>query len=368
MNNKRHAIALSLAAALAAAGTAEAFQPIPSPGPANGGQISFQPIPSPAPEDEIDADDFLAPTGNEVKDPLELRYRVPEIELRVRYDIQAKLPKAPASLPTYRPVPVDPAAVKLSRDPVAQAFDFDPVDSRADKSDDGASSVLYTDQQGRSIEYFSSGAVFYQLPTLFAEDGADVLKGMDTKSAEHYYGEQADELIRKHALLGGQWARKGVSFMRVQAAEYAGRDAKGAVRTHTPGAAVHYGLSIDGVPAWGPGAKTTVYFADGQVSGYFNALGALQAGKSVDLLSAQSALENYTANKTPKNRLRSYSGEISQAVVEDVQLVYYVGPANSTQGSIAPHYLISGHFVGKDTLGDGSELRTEFQWLEPAVR
>jgi hypothetical protein len=367
MNAKPHALALSLAVALSA-GAAQAFQPIPSPGPAGSG-IGFQPIPSPAPEDQIDADDFLDSTGNGVKDPLDARYRVPQIELKVRYDNQARMPRVPASLTTYQAPSIDPTAVDLARDVVAQAFDFDPVDSLADKSADGSTSVLYTDAGGRSIEYFSSGAVFYQMPSLFPEDGADMLKGMDNKTAQAYYGDQADSLIRKHGLLDGDWARKGVSFMQVQVADYAGRDAKGAeVRTHTPGAAVHYGLNIDGVPAWGPGAKTTVYFADGQVSGYFNAVGALQKAKTVDLLSPQSAVDSYTANKTPKNRLRSYSGEISQAVIEEVQLVYYVGPATSAQGSIVPHYLIKGHFVGKDSIGGEGELRTEFEWLEPAVR
>jgi hypothetical protein len=299
------------------------------------------------------------------KDPSSVVGTIPQIDLKFDYKVSALLPKVPASLPTYLVQRVDPTSVDPSRDPVAQAFHFEAKARGTDKSEDGASSMMLIDADHRSLEYFSSGAVFYMEQELFSERADDILAAqkLDRDSAAKRYAEQANELLTRHGLARKGMYLKDVSFTEVKSMGYQDR-----VETvKTVGAAAHYGYNIGKIPAWGPGAKTTVYFGPNGISGFYDALPDLVPAKEVGIRSATSALQSYMEQETPRTLYRLHTGAVHLVDIEQVELVYYVDAGNRNQHEVAPYYLIQGTFYALDVSSEkGGENQAEFVWLEPA--
>ncbi len=279
---------------------------------------------------------------------------VNEIKLDVEYQIQARLPKVPASLPGYQVIGVDPHAIQPDKEAVGRAFNFQPEKRTADKKADGSSSVMYTDAEQRSLEYFNSGAVFYMVEDLIPEHAEDLLASqkLDPASGKKLYAEAAANFLKTHGLDSAGMKFKDVSFAQAKSMHY--KDKYETVKTVA--AAAHYGHWINGIEAWGPGAKTTLYF-DGQgVNGYYGAMPDLKPVKEVGLVSPEEALKSYMNNRTPRSLYRLETGAIDTVVVEEVSLIYYVGPGNGNQQEVLPYYLLRGHFQGPDLRAEPAHI------------
>ena len=313
-----------------------------------------------------DTDAIYGDGDGTTKDPAQVKGTVPQIDLEVSYKVIAKLPEVPAALPTYLVKPVDPTAIDPRREPVAQAFGFEPKSRDTDRADDGALSMMLTDSDQRSIEYFSSGAVFYMERQLFSEHADDLLAGqkLERDSATRLYASQAGEFLKGHGLARGGMYLKDVSFVEVKSMERGGK----LENVKTVAAAAHFGHRLDGFPAWGPGAKTTVYFGPNGISGLYDALPDLARGDMVEVRPAEKALADYIASKSPQTLYRLHTGAVNQVVIQQVELVYYVDAGNRNQQVVSPYYLIQGTFYGLDVSSEkGGENQAEFVWMEPAT-
>ncbi|NEV63658.1 hypothetical protein [Thiorhodococcus minor] len=303
------------------------------------------------------------------KDQSTIPDSIPKIDIQAKYRVAAELPKVPTSLLQFEIRMIDPGRVDPSRDPIARAVDFDGKRSGLDKAEDGSSSLLLTDPDGRTIEYFSSGAVFYMEQELFSEQDDDIFSRgkWERDQAADWYADKAAAFLDSAGLRRRGMAPKDVSFMEVQS--MGRKDAE--AETRTLGAAAHFGYSIDGIPAWGPGAKTTVYFDGEGISGVYDALPNLEPAKEVAILPPEAALEAYMKSERPRSLYRLHTGAVEEVLIESVELVYYLGQSNRHQQIVSPHYLIRGSFLGKDVSGSAEKaedaLKSDFIWLEPAV-
>ncbi|NEX20191.1 hypothetical protein G3480_07675 [Thiorhodococcus mannitoliphagus] len=305
------------------------------------------------------------------KDPSTIPGSIPKVDIQAEYQVLAKLPKVPASLLQFEIQRVDPTRIDPSREPIARAIGFEGKRSGVDKAEDGALSMLLTDPEGRSIEYFSSGAVFFMAEELFSEQGEDLFsrRKWDRDQAAKWYSDQASAFLESAGL-----ARQGMRLKDVSFTEVEWKDIKAATeQVATVGAAAHFGYSIDGIPAWGPGAKTSVYFDAEGISGVYDALPDLKPAKEVAILPPEAAVEAYMKSATPRSLYRLNTGAVEQVLIESVELVYYVDAGNRNQRVVSPHYLIRGSFLGKDlstpehAKDQATELRSDFVWMEPAA-
>lgn len=291
---------------------------------------------------------------------------IPNIKVNPDFKVLAELPQVPSLLPVYHVKGIDPTSIDPRKNHIAQVFDFDAEDMGVDKNADGVVSVMFTDAKRRSLEFFSSGAAFFMNEELFSERSPDMLRSnkLSQKSAKESYKEKSWEFLTKNELVNPGMVFKDVSFSKVQ--QYSIKDQK--ETSKVIGAAAHYGYELEGIPAWGPGAKTTVYFGPEGISGFYNAIPSLETAGESKTIKPERMLEQYISSGKPQTLLRVHSGVVEQVVIESVELVYYVDAGNKPQERVTPHYLISGLFYGSDLASrDKGLIETEFKWLASAV-
>lgn len=291
---------------------------------------------------------------------------VPVVDIKPDFKVIADLPVVPGDLPVYRVIPVDPQKINPSRDALGRIFEFKPEKSGSDKAGDGTVSVMYTDGQNRSLEYFSSGAVFYMEEQLFDERADDYLKklGADRNGAKKQLSREAMGFMKQNGLMQDNMKFNGVSFMDVSAISVKSRRESNKV----VGAAAHFGYELNGIAAWGPGAKTTLYYGENGITGYYDAMPAMKAEGQAKTVDPEIALKQYVEAGKAQTLYRLYSGAVEQVVIEKIELVYYVDAGNRTQKTVEPHYLISGTFYGQDLSGNGAgSTENRFVWLQNAV-
>jgi hypothetical protein len=280
------------------------------------------------------------------------------------YSIEAEMPEVPESLQVFATAHYDPESCVETSD-LNEVLGI--VESRRVHRDNGpgASSVIILDAANQSIEYFSSGGVLSVNGDLFSESNPDLVAGlgMDESTAQQYLGERASELVSTYGL-----ARDGLSLERVSFAtvEIVDATTHETVEKRVTGATAHFGLQINGIPAWGPGAKVNVFFGPGgRVDGFFDAIRDLTPSGQAEIVDPSVALERYVAYGTPKTTLRTGISRVDEIVIEGIELVYHLEAANVRQDEVRPKYLITGHFVGIDAKEEPVEV--PFRWLEPAT-
>lgn len=116
---------------------------------------------------------------------------------------------------------------------------------------------------------------------------------------------------------------------------------------------VNYSLSFGGTRLWGPGAKLRVYIGEGgEVTGFIGNLWETSEFKTAETLKPGEAIELFKKG--------DYGA--SKAVIQSIELVYYVPPPAVKNVYIIPIYKFEGEF----TLMDGSAL--DFAEFVPAVQ
>jgi len=115
---------------------------------------------------------------------------------------------------------------------------------------------------------------------------------------------------------------------------------------------VNYSLSFNGITLSGPGAKLCVYIGEGgEITGFMGNMGGLSEEKIVEALNPEEAIELF------KNR--DYGA--SKAVINSIDLVYYVPSQDVENAYIVPVY----QFTGEFTLMDG--ITSRFGEFVPAI-
>lgn len=297
-----------------------------------------------------------------------VRVKAPKVE----YQVEADLSTESISLPIYRANIVD-INRNDKNDKIADIFRFDAEKEDFNKNSYGVSSRMITDKDGRTIEYFDSGAIFFSKENLVPEKSEDILSlnGLDKESAKKIYQEMATNFLGEHGLLreGSQFAN--VSYATVQRIEQQDvNDLKKGIqpdqKAKVVAIAVHFTQNIKEIPTWGAGSHTTVYFDESGISGYFDQIREFsQVEKSnKELISSAEAVERYISNESPKNLLRTAPIKIEKVTIKNVKLVYHLDAVNKPQEEIKPYYLITGVFEGENFEGDLQEAK--FEWLESA--
>lgn len=302
--------------------------------------------------------------GNEVKK--EAPKDIPNIKVNPDFKVLAEMPQVPSILPIYKVEGIDPTAIDLPNNHLSQVFDFNAEDKGVDKNTDGVMSVMFTDTNKRSLEFFSSGAAFFMNEELFSEHSSDLLREnhLSQESAKEMYKELSWEFLNKNDLVNSGMVFNNVSFMNIQ--QFSIKDNKESSKV--VGAAAHYSYELSGVPAWGPGAKTTVYFGPEGITGFYNAIPKLDVVGEGKTLHPKKVVDKYISAGQAQTLLRLHSGVVEQVIIESVELVYYVDAGNKAQEVVTPHYLISGMFYGNDiSSSEKGMIETEFQWLTSAV-
>ena len=301
--------------------------------------------------------------GDEKK---EIPIHVEVINVTPDFKVIADLPQVPDSLPVYGVNAIDPLAINLDKDPIARAFDFKPIEKGIDEREDGSVSIMFTDANHRSLEYFSSGAAFYMEEELFSERSGDILvkQGMSMDDAKRYYTALAHKFIDQYGLYSRGMKFKDVSFAQLKSVSVKSQEE----HVEVIGAAAHFSYEIEGIPAWGPGAKTTVYYGPQGISGFYDAMPAIDAIDKAKTIHPEAAIGDYIEQGKAQTILRLHSGIVEAVIIDSMELIYYVDAGNKNQEVVAPQYLISGTFIGQDIADrEKGTIETEFQWMMPAV-
>jgi len=290
----------------------------------------------------------------------------------IEYKLLGSLPSVPSNLPTYKVLPKDLKKVEKEGDAVANAlaFDIQKANKKSlDESGNKVQSLMLTDNAGKRLEYFSTGAVFYRDSEFLSEKSADVLKSLnkDEAGAKDLFATLGDSFLKGNKLSIPGLERKGVSFARAQAYDV---NSKTVVEDKVTGAAVGYGVIVNqknNIRGWGPGAKATIYYgANKQVTGYYNALRNLAVkDNKVAIQTPDQVVKKYMSYQEPKTLIKSATGEVKTILIDKVELVYYLASGAELQEEVKPNYLIQGRFVGTDD--NGNTIETKFEWLEDAV-
>jgi hypothetical protein len=278
------------------------------------------------------------------------------------------MPKVPGNVNVHKSIPVNVLdSASIANNNVAKAFSFTESErGPVFQSSAAAESVMTMDAKGRSIEYFSSGAVVYMEGDIFSEKAPDLLasSGLRTKDAKATFSREAMKFLTTNNLAKNTTYLREVSFATLQEYDVASRKV---VDRKVVGAAVHYGYTIDGIKAYGPGAKVSVLFgSDKRIIGYFDTLRQHKPAHSVALIDPQEAVDRYISYGEPKTLLRAGGGVVKKVHIESVELVYYLDAASKKQDEIRPHYLFRGRFVCENP-DDSELLPVQFEWIEDAV-
>lgn len=293
------------------------------------------------------------------------------------YVVSAQMPDVPDTANLHRAITVNVRdTAYISDHIVAKAFSFQ--ESQRSKGlraqgrifspgGDAVESVITADGEGRFIEYFGSGAVKFMEEDIFSEKQPDLLAAqkLGTKSAKSVFAVAAMDFLTANNLQKNAIYLKDVSFAKVEKYDVA---SKQVVDSKVVGVTVHFGYKIDGIKAYGPGAKVNVIFGEGnRVVGYIDALRDHQSVSSVLLKAPQDAVEDYIHYGEPKTLLRSRGGIVKKVLINSVELVYYLKSISAQQDEIRPHYLIAGLFTCEDPISNETH-EVKFEWLEDAVR
>jgi len=321
----------------------------------------------------VDPDDTGA-SDEKAKDLDLIPGTIPKIDVLPIFSVSAEMPKVPDTLMSLKVIPHDPMKGSSVQTELANHLAFEARTMGVDEDQAGTSAVMYTDAEGRSMEIFRSGALFYMEEELFSEKANDLLASLrlDRDSAKKHFTAKAEDFLGKVGAAQGGHFLKDVSFAEVKTMR---RDSQSDEEVKVVAAAVQYGLEIGGVPAWGPGAKTTVYFDAEGITGFYDATRKFEAAEEVKLVSPAEAVSSYIKGDVPRSILRQHTGVVDNAVIEDVSLVYYMDAGNRDQEIIDPYYLIQGTMYGWNPGPDSADPRRDsknaepapFMWLERAV-
>lgn len=298
------------------------------------------------------------------KDLGEISGSIPQIEAAPVWSVPAELPQVPATLPIYEMTPKDP----LQPGPVAEALfqrlQFDGTLAGVDEDDQGVAAAMYVDAENRSVELFRSGALFYMEEDFLPESAPDLLSTLqlDPQSAEDVFAGEGAAFLESIGLERPGMRFKDVSFAELKTVQDGGTQES----TKVVAAAAHFGYEVDGVPAWGPGAKTTVYFGQNGPTGFYDAMRDLEPAGEVELFSPAQAVAGYIEGGDPRSLLRLHTGVVDETVIEEVKLVYYVEPGNADQTWLEPWYQITGTMYGWNPGPDPRDPRAGATEAEPA--
>ncbi len=290
---------------------------------------------------------------------------VPVISVKPDFVLTAKLPIVPEYLAVFNVVSVDPTQVDPATTLAGRAFGFKSVSKKKYVNSKKSVSVMHTDLNNRTMELFDSGAVFIKNNTLLDEAGPDLLSNLnlDRESAKKYYAEKAKDFLAQTKLGDDNLSLREITFgdLTIQKVK-SGVETKKVIA-----AAANYGISLNGVPTWGPGSATRVFFDSKGVSGFYSAAPNLKQGRTVALVKPEVAVQKYISAGTPSTLIRQHVGVVYKVDIKNIDLVYYLDSSNSSQQLVTPQYLISGEFHGQDLSGEKSNLTSEFKWLMPAI-
>lgn len=269
---------------------------------------------------------------------------IPQVEPTPTWSVAAQMPEVPEAVTLFEVQPIDPTNPGPLVQAMMQRFDFEPEQTGFDEDEEGLAAVMHTDPDRRTIEVFRSGASFYMEESLFPEQGNDLFEMLQLEPGEasEYFENEATELLSELGL-----EREGIRFDEVAFANLKTvQDGSNQETTKVVGAAVNFEYELDGIPATGPGAKTTVYFGENGPAGLYDAMPVFEPSAEVELLDPAQVVADYIATDVPQSIYRLYTGVVDETVIEEVKVTYYVGPGNGTQDLIEPYYEISGTMYG----------------------
>ncbi len=290
---------------------------------------------------------------------------VPVISVKPDFVLTAKLPSVPESLTVFNVVAVDPTTIDPSATAVGRAFGFKSAAKKQHVNSKKSVSVLHTDANNRTLELFDSGAVFVKNETLLDEASPDLLASLklDRETAKKYFAEKSRSFLSETKLVSS-----GITLRDITFGDLSVQSVRSKLETKKViAAAANYSLTLNGIPAWGPGAATRVYFDTKGVSGFYSAAPTLKQGDIARVIKPEAAVEKYIAAGAPSTNIRLHTGVVYKVDISKVELVYYIDASNSAQKTVAPQYLISGQFYGRDLSGEKTDVASDFSYLVPAI-
>jgi hypothetical protein len=288
---------------------------------------------------------------------------------KIKYTVKVNLLDDAPRLKSYKIKEVNIAKIDSSK--LENIFDFDISKRKVTMNNHGSSELMLWDSDNRSIQYFSSGAIFFQNETTMPDMAQDLLKHhkLDKSSGKEFYKNKAIKFLKKNDLFLKNMYYKQISYGVVTQEKKNLKTNKITAIERVVAVGVEFEYTLNDIPIWGPGAITTVLFDETGVSGYFNRMRNFTELEDSDervFISAKEAVEKYISLDSPRNLLLSYSGKIKEVIIDSVELVYYVKPINKLQKELHPHYLISGKIIGE---GDnGQKVVGELKWVEMAKK
>ena len=288
---------------------------------------------------------------------------------KIKYTVNVNLSNDTQKLKSYKVKEVNIAKIDSSK--LENIFDFNIAKKNVRMKRNRSSELMLWDSDNRSIQYFSSGAIFFQNETTMPDMAQDLLKHhkLNKSSGKEFYKNKAIKFLKKNDLFSKNMKYKQVSYGVVTQEKKNLKTNKITATERVVSVGVEFEYTLNDIPIWGPGAITTVLFDETGVSGYFNRMRNFTELEDSDKrvsISAKEAVEKYISLGSPRSLLLSYSGKVKEVIIDSVELVYYVKPINKLQKELHPHYLISGRIIGE---GDnGEKVVGELKWVEMAKK
>lgn len=174
-----------------------------------------------------DSDVEPLPISREEIEATEKAVILEEEKSLIEYTVNVDIPDIPESLNIYKAQQLlNETLPDTPSDNIAKAFDFVGAKKRTNKKNGYVKSTMYVDQNNRSIEYFSSGAVFYINEELFSEKGDDLLisQGIPSKSAaKQTFATQAKKFIDDKGLSKANRYLRDVTFATAETFDVASK-------------------------------------------------------------------------------------------------------------------------------------------------
>ena len=246
------------------------------------------------------------------------------------FKMEAKLPKVGKQISIFTSATDAETRERKTAESLRSLSKLFGIDGQA--ADDGEKKILTSKSKSVSI-YQASNSFWFQDDDYFAREEKKFSQKLpDAKTAQ----EKAQKFLKENGLLLDNAAVHSVTHTTIVAAK---PDDKRAEEYNTE-VHVNFRYSLDGLPVFGPGAKTRVSFVTDRInSGVYHFWREVKQEKtSRDLIDPELALEIHAKNF----RFASLKEGAAKVTIKKMELGYFALSPTELQRALIPVYTISG--------------------------
>ncbi|MNU81964.1 hypothetical protein D3C71_716410 [compost metagenome] len=246
------------------------------------------------------------------------------------FKLEAKLPKVGKQVSIFTSVTDSENRDRKTAESLKSLSKLFGVSGRA--ADDGEKMILSEKSKSISV-YQASNSFWYQDDDFFAREDKKFSQNLpDARTAQ----EKALRFLKENGLLLNSASFHSVTHTTVVATKP--NEKKG--DEYNTEVHVNFRYSLDGLPVFGPGAKTRVSFVSDKInSGVYHFWREVtQEKKARDLIDPELALEIHAKNF----RFASLKEGAAKVIIKEMELGYFAMSPTELQRALIPVYKISG--------------------------